>query len=207
VDTSARVKVPFYYFVGIVSFPARLLFRLRAYGVENVPREGGVILASNHLSALDPWALGYPLWPARRLRWMAKVELFRTKVLGTLLDWGGVFPVRRGESDQEALRMAIQVLHEGDVLVMFPEGTRRTPGQPHPRARTGAARIALAADVPVVPAALSGTDGLRRLRPWRVAYGAPVHTDDLVGLDRKHAAEEITDRLMAAIDDLARTIA
>jgi 1-acyl-sn-glycerol-3-phosphate acyltransferase len=201
------VKIPFYYFVGIVSFPARLLYRLRSSGRENVPSSGGFVLASNHLSALDPWALGYPLWPRRRLRWMAKVELFENRMVGTLLDWGGAFPVRRGEGDSEAVRRAIEVLREGDVLVMFPEGTRRRAGSPTPRPHTGAARIALAAGVPIVPAALSGTDELRRLRPWRVAYGAPVPVDGLGAQGRKHAAEEITDRLMAEIERLEASIA
>jgi 1-acyl-sn-glycerol-3-phosphate acyltransferase len=207
VDTVARVKVSFYYFVGIVSFPARLLYRLRARGREHVPTSGGFVLASNHLSALDPWALGYPLWPRWRLRWMAKVELFDSRIVGTLLDWGGAFPVRRGEGDQEAIQRAIEVLREGAVLVMFPEGTRRRSGRPRPRARSGAARIALAAGVPIVPAALAGTDELRRLRRWRVAYGPPVPTDDLAGLDRKRSAEAITSRVMAEIERLESSIA
>src|SRR5262245_65119169 len=103
----------------------RLLYRLTSTGRERLPPQGGFVLASNHLSALDPWALGYPLWPKRRMRWMAKVELFENRVLKSILDAGGAFPVHRGASDQQAIHMAIDVLRDGDVLVMFPEGTRR----------------------------------------------------------------------------------
>jgi 1-acyl-sn-glycerol-3-phosphate acyltransferase len=207
VKTSGAVNVPFYYFVGVVSFPARLLYRLRATGVEQLPASGGFVLASNHISALDPWALGYPLWPRRRLRWMAKVELFDNRIVGTMLDWGGGFPVRRGENDQDAIRNAIEVLRDGDVLVMFPQGTRERPGKPDPRPHTGAARIALAAHVPLVPAALVGTNELRRLRRWKVGYGPPVPADDLAGQDRKRAADTMTERLMAEIDRLRASIA
>jgi 1-acyl-sn-glycerol-3-phosphate acyltransferase len=196
----------FYYFVGIVSWPARLLYRLRATGSENVPPSGGFVLASNHISALDPWALGYPLWPRRRLRWMAKVELFQRWWMREVLEAGGAFPVRRGESDQRAIMKAVEVLREGDVLVMFPEGTRRRPGRDSPRPHTGAARLALAAHVPLVPAALAGTSRLRRLERWRVAYGRPVPMEDLVGLGHKRAAEIATERLMEAIATLEATI-
>jgi 1-acyl-sn-glycerol-3-phosphate acyltransferase len=200
------MNVRFYYFVGIVSWPVRLLYRLRATGVQNVPPSGGFVLASNHISALDPWALGYPLWPGRRLRWMAKVELFRRWWMRTTLEAGGAFPVRRGESDQRAIRKAVEVLREGDVLVMFPEGTRRREGRTPPRPHSGAARIALAAHVPLVPAALAGTSDLRRLERWRVAYGRPVAMEDLVGLGHRRAAEIATERLMDEIAKLEASI-
>jgi len=164
------------------------------------------VLASNHLSALDPWALGYPLWPRRRLRWMAKVELFQRRWMKAVLDHGGAFPVRRGENDQQAIRKAVEVLREGDVLVMFPEGTRRREGRDLPRAHIGAARLALAAHVPLVPAAVAGTNRLRRLEGWRVAYGRPVATDDLAGFDRRRAAEQATERLMEEISTLEASI-
>ena len=147
----ARVSITFYYFVGIVSWPLRLLYRLSSTGRDRLPPEGGFVLASNHISALDPWALGYPLWPQRHLRWMAKVELFENRIVKAILDAGGAFPVRRGASDQQAIQMAVEVLHDGDVLVMFPEGTRRRDGRPPPRPHSGAARLALSAGVPLVP--------------------------------------------------------
>lgn len=200
---------PFYLFLGAVSWPVlRLLFRLRARGLENLPSSGGFVLAVNHLSNLDPWAVGMALWPRRRLRWMGKVELFKP-VLRTILTAGGAFPVRRGEGDREAIQMAIRLVREGDVLVMFPEGTRRQKGlfkKFRPRAHSGAARIALAAGAPLVPAAVKGTERLSRLAPLRVAYGAPLDLEDLRGRRRRDAAEVATERLMSEIERLEQSL-
>ena len=195
---------PLYLFAGALSWPlVGLPFRLRASGVENVP-EGGFVLASNHLSNMDPWPLGLPLWPRRQLRFMAKSELFNP-VLKPILYGGGAFPVRRGTGDREAMRTAIQLVQDGEIVVMFPEGTRRTKGlrkKFEARAHTGAARIALSAGSPLVPAAINGTDRLSRLGPMRIAYGEPLSLDELARSDVKHAAEEATEQLMARIEEL-----
>ena len=103
------------------------------------------------------------------------------------------------------MRTAAELVKEGEIVVMFPEGTRRKKGlrKRHvARAHTGAARIALGAGAPLVPAAIAGTDRLSRLGPLRVAYGQPVDLSDLDGLDIKRAAEEATDRLMTRIEEL-----
>jgi 1-acyl-sn-glycerol-3-phosphate acyltransferase len=196
--------MPFYYFIGIVSWPVlRLLYRLRAYGLERVP-QAGFVLASNHVSNFDPWALGYPLWPKRRLRWMGKAELFNP-ILGPILRHGGAFPVRRGMNDRDAIQTAIALARKGDVVVMFPEGTRRRKGlrkKFRPQPHTGSARIAMTAGVPLVPAAIAGTDRLARLAPLRVAYGTPVAVDDLGGHDPGTAARIATERLMERIGEL-----
>jgi 1-acyl-sn-glycerol-3-phosphate acyltransferase len=202
---SDPMSTPLYYFIGIVSWPALYgLYRLRAHGLENVP-EGGIVLASNHVSSFDPWPLGFPLWPRRRLRWMGKSELFNP-VLGSFLRRCGAFPVRRGMNDTEAIRTAIELARSGDVVVMFPEGTRREKGlrkKFRPQAHTGAARIALTADVPLVPAAVGGTDRLSRLGSLRVLYGQPVPLDDLKDEpDHPAAARIATDRLMERIGRL-----
>src|SRR2546426_5370592 len=95
-----RVPSPLYLLVGVVSYPVVMWpFRLRAYGKENLPREGGFVLAANHMSNFDPWALGMPLWPRRQLRFMAKIELFRSP-LWPILKGTGAFRVRRGERDE-----------------------------------------------------------------------------------------------------------
>ena len=180
------------------------LFRLRAFGTENLPDGTGFVLAANHTSNMDPWPLGMPIWPRRYLRFMAKSELFNP-VLTPFLRAGGAFRVRRGEGDVEAMRTAIDLVREGEIVVMFPEGTRRAKGlrKKHAaRAHTGAARIALTAEAPLVPAAISGTDRLTRLGPLRVAFGEPLDLSDLQGLDQKRAAAEATDRLMARIEEL-----
>ena len=137
-----------------------------------------------------------PLFPGRYLRFMGKSELFWTpfKQFATA---AGAFPVRRGERDTAAIETAAQLCREGHVVVMFPEGTRRKKGlrkRYEARAHTGAARIALDAGVPLVPAGIVGTDRLGRLAQLRVAYGAPVPLDDLDG--REDAAQVATERLM-----------
>jgi 1-acyl-sn-glycerol-3-phosphate acyltransferase len=194
---------PFYFLVGLLSWPViRGLFRERVRGLENLP-EGGFVLAPNHVSNLDPWPLGMPLWPHRQLNWMAKVELYKP-VVGTLISWGGAFPVRRGEGDESAIETAVERVKAGEIVVIFPEGTRQTKGlikKRQARPRTGAARIALRAGAPLVPAAIGGTDRLLRLGPLSVAYGPPVDLSDLEGEERD-AAKEATARLMADIDKL-----
>src|SRR6266542_1976384 len=200
--------MPWYYLIGVLSWPVvSLLFRLRARGLENLP-EGGFVLAGNHVSNFDPWPIGFPLWPKRRLRWMAKAELFKP-VLATLIRRGGAFPVRRGMRDTAAIRTAIELARAGDVIMMFPEGTRREKGlrkKFRPKAHTGSARIALAAGVPLVPAAIAGTDRLSRLGPLRVAYGTPIPLDDLDGHDLGKASEIATERLMKKIKELEESL-
>jgi 1-acyl-sn-glycerol-3-phosphate acyltransferase len=190
-----------YLAIGILTYlPVRLLFRLRARGLENVPAQGGAVLAANHTSNLDPWPLGLPLFPRRWLRFMAKSELYWFP-LRYVLRAAGAFQVRRGEGDTEAIETAIELAREGEIVVMFPEGTRRRKGlrkKHEARAHTGAARIARDAGVPLVPAAIRGTDRLSRLGPFRVVYGAPIE----VGED----TQETTERLMAAIESLEATL-
>ncbi|MBA3429592.1 MAG: 1-acyl-sn-glycerol-3-phosphate acyltransferase [Actinobacteria bacterium] len=193
---------PLYLAVGGVSLPlVRGLFRLRARGLEHLPG-GGFVLASNHHSNFDPWPLGVPLYPRRFLRFMGKSELFFTPLKQFIVACGA-FPVRRGERDLEAIGTAVALCRQGHIVVMFPEGTRRKKGlrkKWEARAHTGAARIALEAGVPLIPAAVVGTDRLARLARLRVLYGPPVRLDDLEGRD--DAPYLATERLMAAIREL-----
>jgi 1-acyl-sn-glycerol-3-phosphate acyltransferase len=195
------MPTPAYNVTAFLSWPVVYgLFRLDAHGLERLPAEGGFVLAANHVSSFDPWPLGLPLWPKRQLHFMAKVELFKP-VLGQVLLAAGAFPVRRGERDLQSIRTAVDICRRGDVVAMFPEGTRREKGlrkRFEHRPRTGSARIALAAGAPLVPAAVKGTDGLSRLRKLRVAYGEPVHLDDLEG-SSPAVHQEATDRLMERI--------
>jgi len=187
----------------------KTLLRHRAHGVENVPREGGFVLAANHWSNLDPWPLGLPLFPRRFLRFMAKSELFWFP-LGAIISAGGAFPVRRGERDEEAIATAVSLARAGHAVVMFPEGTRRAKGlrkRHEARWHTGAARIALEAGVPLVPAGIAGTDRLARLGPLRVRYGEPVALDDLRGWPSPDAARVATERLRDAIAELEHGLA
>jgi len=193
---------PLYRVAGWI-FPLLFGRRKRWLGVENVP-DGGFVLASNHVSSIDPFILGMPLYPQRYIRYMAKAELFN-RWLGWAMRAIGAFPVRRGEADTDAMRTALELLRRGEIIGMFPEGTRAEKGlrkkfepKPHP----GTARIALAAGVPLVPAAVAGTEKLLRLSPVTVAFGPPVPLDDPAGMPRRKAAEVATERLMAAIAEL-----
>jgi 1-acyl-sn-glycerol-3-phosphate acyltransferase len=186
----------------------RGVYRLRARGVENLPAEGGFVLACNHVSSFDPWPLGMPLWPKRHLRFMAKSELYWWP-LKYLIGAAGAFPVRRGQRDTEAIETAVSLVRAGYPVAMFPEGTRRSKGlvkRFEARPRSGAARIALEGGVPLVPAAIAGTDGLRRFDRLRVAYGKPVDIDDLRGQDVATAAQTATERLMEKILELEESL-
>ncbi len=190
-----------YSLIGLVSWPiVRILFRYRASGQEHLPASGGYVLAAGHASNLDPWPLGLELWPKRFLRFMAKSELFWWP-LGPIIEACGAFRVHRGRADLQAIETAVELAREGHVIAMFPEGTRRKKGMRkryEAQAHTGAARIAIEAGVPLIPAGIKGTDGLRHLEPWRVRYGAPVETGD--------DPAETTERLMEAIHALEDTL-
>jgi 1-acyl-sn-glycerol-3-phosphate acyltransferase len=199
------VPTPFYSVVAALSWPlVHGPYRLETHGIERLPQEGGFVLAANHTSNFDPWPLGLPLWPRRQLYFMAKVELFNP-VLAPLLRAAGAFPVRRGEADVEAIETAVRICREGGIVAMFPEGTRRSKGlrkKFEHKPRTGSARIALAARVPLVPAAVKGTDRLARVARLKVAYGDPIPLDDLEALAPREAQHEATTRLMERIYEL-----
>jgi 1-acyl-sn-glycerol-3-phosphate acyltransferase len=199
-----------YLLVGVISYPVlRILGRLRAEGAEGLPATGGYVLASNHLSNFDPWLIGVPLFPRRYLRFMAKSELFWFP-LGPFISACGAFPVKRGQQDQEAVETALRLCREGNIVVMFPEGTRREKGlrkRREARWRTGAARIALEAGVPLIPAAVDGSGRLLRLGGLRVTFGERIGLDDLASLPVDEAAQVATERLRAAIVELEEAFA
>jgi 1-acyl-sn-glycerol-3-phosphate acyltransferase len=198
---------PLYRFLATSTRPLLYgLFRLEARGLEHVP-EGGFVLAANHVSNFDPWALGIPLYP-RFLRFMAKSELFWWP-LGPIITAGGAFKVRRGMADLDAIDTAMELARAGEVVVMFPEGTRQRKGlrkKWEARPHSGAARIALGADVPLIPAAIKGTDRLARLGRLKVAFGPPVDVSDLKDKDIREASQIATDRLMEDIRKLHETL-
>jgi 1-acyl-sn-glycerol-3-phosphate acyltransferase len=195
--------------IAAISWPIlRLAFRYRARGAANLPREGGYVLAAGHVSNLDPWALGLGIWPGRFLRFMGKSELFWFP-LSLIIEGAGAFKVHRGRADTEAIATAVELARAGNVIAMFPEGTRRKKGlrkKFEAGAHTGAARIALEAGVPLVPAGIKGTDGLRQFAAWRVHYGSPIDIDDLRGQEMSEAARTATDRLMHEIHMLEESL-
>jgi len=146
--------------------PLRLLFTLlghvHADCLSLLPREGGAVLVSNHLTMLDPILLGCLL--PRQLRFMAKEELYSVPALGWYLRMAGTFPIRRGVPDREGLRRAEELLKAGEVIMIFPEGHRSQAGGAQ-EARTGAVMLAARTNCPIVPAAITGTEHLRLRRP------------------------------------------
>lgn len=166
---------------GIIRALLRLFCGFTVTGRQHEPRVGPVIVVSNHLSDLDPLVVGAAL--RRPTRFMAKEELFTPPLSRWWVTACGAFPVRRGEPDRRAFRTALEILHGGGVLVMFPEGTRgrdRTLRPPEP----GAAMLALRSGAPILPVAVLGTDlvfprDARRLRRSRITVriGPPIRTD------------------------------
>lgn len=188
----------------------RILFRLynrwEVSGRELVPESGSVLLIANHTSYADPPIVGTAC--RRPVHFMAKAELFFFP-LGAIISRTHAFPVRKGGVDRAALRRAMQLLKEGRVLLMFPEGTRSPDGRLM-ELETGAAFVALSSGAQVVPV---GVDGADRLLPrrWpiprpaklRVRFGPPVNLDDLRGSrPTREALEEATRRMAAAMREL-----
>jgi 1-acyl-sn-glycerol-3-phosphate acyltransferase len=182
---------------------AWLVFRPRVRGRDHLPREGGVVVAPIHLSGFDAVAIAYALAP-RVPRMMGKNQLFHRPRLGPFVRALGAFPARDEESIPGGVTAAAWLAAGGEVVVIFPEGARRR-GRDH-RLRTGAARTALTAEVPLVPAALTGTDGWRRLRRWQVVFGLPVAVADLPPDDVNAAAREATRRLGESLEALEREL-
>lgn len=160
---AARRGVGWTYALGriVITLPTLLLYRVRKIGLENVPREGALILAPNHFSQMDHFFVGVYLW--RKIRFMAKSQMFGPPVLTYIYKHGGVFPVRRGHHDEEAIETAREILRQEEMLLVYAEGGRSRSGrlgEPKP----GIGRIALESGAPVVPVAIYGS---ARVRGWR----------------------------------------
>ena len=171
-----------------------LVWGIRATGAENVAAPGGYILCANHVNARDPFVLATCV--RRRLRFMAKAELFQNRVVGGFISAIGAFPIRRGESDLGAVRESLKILKEGHVLGIFPQGTRSRDNR-HTHMEPGVAMIALRAGAKVVPAYIDGP--YRLFRRTRVFFGAPVSLDDLGRRFDRPTIDAATARIEEAI--------
>lgn len=178
--------------VSAVFYP---FYRIKVIGKENFPKEGGVLLCANHIDNLDPPVVGITC--PRPVRFMAKEELFQAPILKTLLPNLNAFPVKRGMSDRQALRKALANLKEGNVVGLFPEGTRSKDGQLQ-EGLAGAGFFALRGDAVVMPCAIIGP--YKPLRPLKVVYGKPI--DMTTYREEKANAEEVTAVIMAEIKKL-----
>jgi len=171
----------------------RLLFRLEAVNTEHVPSEGGVLLCSNHVSLFDPPTVGVLL--ERKVHFMAKQELFKIPLFGKLIHELGAFPVKRGGVSKESIKISLNILRDGKVMGIFPEGSRNSAGE----GKKGAASFALRSGAAVVPVAIIGD--YRLFRKVKVVYGKPIDVTPFQE-DPKTAVDTLTDEIMHQIDQL-----
>jgi 1-acyl-sn-glycerol-3-phosphate acyltransferase len=187
--------------------PTMLLYRARAIGAEHVPASGPVILAPNHFSQWDHFFAGVYL--RRKIRFMAKSQLFTNPVIKFIFWHGGPFPIRRGHQDEEAFKTAYEILNRGGCLLMYPEGGRSRSGglgQPRP----GVGRIALESGVPVIPVAIHGSKGVRGWRKLRfpkvtVQFGEPMRFD-LVPSPSREQQLEVAGRVFERVREMYQAL-
>jgi 1-acyl-sn-glycerol-3-phosphate acyltransferase len=184
---------------GLLRLLYLLLFRLDVAGKENVPPTGPLILMINHIDALDPFLVvgSFP----RAVTPMSKIEVFDLPLIGILARAYGAFPIRRGQVDTRALRQALQVLREGGVLLIAPEGTR-SPTYGLQRGKEGMALIAARSGAPIIPVGITGTENTggywRRLQraPVRIAIGQPFRLEPGSEQVRRSLLRAMTDEAM-----------
>ena len=175
--------------------------RLKVYGKERVPLTGGLVIACNHFSWIDPPALGAAC--PRTIYYMAKIEAHRVPGLGALIRAFGTFPVRRGESDREAVRTMRTIVSDGHALGLFAEGTRQRSGVPG-AIQPGAAMVALQENVPVIPVGIHGTQDWRPRHPISLAWGEPILFEGLPkgGKGYKEASTVVQTKIRGLFDFL-----
>ena len=199
--------MPWFYYVSrlMVRILLFLLTRRQVRGKGNIPNRGPLLVVANHLSLADPPLLNISL--EREVRFMAKAKLFRFRVLSYFMRSLGAFPVHRGRSDREALRQAEQVLTQGSILIIFPEGMRSRRAQLQ-HSFSGPALIALRSGVPVLPVGITGTEKLSRqawllLRPRiTVNIGTPFYLTPVSGRLTKTKLNELTKQIMEHVAEL-----
>lgn len=151
-----------------------LCLKMKVEGIENIPKDGAIIICPNHIHNLDPLLVAVAMRKVRPVRFMAKAELFKNKVVSSLLYQLGAFPVRRGKGDREALKTAGDILKNNECLGIFPEGRRRKTGDVQ-EAHIGTAMFALKYEAQVIPVGIKG--GYQWFKPMIVSFGKPVDID------------------------------
>ena len=185
--------------VAIIRFLMFFVVRFKAKGTENIPAEGGMILALNHSSNYDPVfaAIGC----TRKLTFMAKAELFKNPLFGGLIKSLGAFPVNRGSGDVGAIKSAFSIINSGKVMLIFPEGRRVKKGTDS-KAQPGVAMIAHRTGAPIVPAYIEGD--VKWLNKVTVTFGEPIYLDEYKGQKlNSQQLQGIADDILGKIYGLA----
>lgn len=158
--------------IGVIRILTLLICGLDVVGLENIPEKGGAVVAGNHTTWFDPFAMAIAL--KRPIHFMGKAELFDIPVVGWILSRVYVFPVRRGLADRDAIRMAQERVTQGNLLGIFPEGTRnKTQGELLPL-QGGATLISIKTGVPVIPVVVLNVKPFGLRRPIKVVIGKPI---------------------------------
>ncbi len=179
-----------------------LLFRIKIVGKENVPKEGGYILCSNHVSNWDPLAL--IMFTPRKVCFMTKKEIFKFKIVYFFANIYGYFPVDRGARDIQAIKTSMEIIKNGDILGIFPEGTRNGMAKKI-KIHTGATRIALKTGAKVIPVGISGD--FKPFKKVTITYGKPLDLSEFVTEDKaqeKQNLENATNYIMDNIISLTK---
>jgi 1-acyl-sn-glycerol-3-phosphate acyltransferase len=183
-------KVSTLYLIGRQIFKTifGLFYRCHVFGVENIPKSGGAIIAPNHISFFDPPLSGSTI--KRPVYFMAKRELFNIPILGWIIKHTNAFPVKRDPLDMFAIKHAFHILKKGRLLLMFPEGTRSKNGKIG-IARAGVGMVACNAQVPLIPVKIENTNTMLQLKQIKIKYGKPIYPpkkfkkNDYINLSQK----------------------
>ena len=179
----------------ILHFVAIVIYRVKKVGEENVPNEGAFVLCGNHVHALDAAAI--VLSSKRKVVFVAKAELFKNPVLNWLGKVFDIIPVKRGKQDLESMKRSLKAISKGEILGIFPEGTRKGL-EKNVKVKTGAAFMALRSGVPIIPVGVQGS-----FKPFTkviINYGKPMDFNKYYSnKPEKEVLEKVTEEVMAEI--------
>lgn len=179
----------------ILYFVAIVIYRVKKVGEENVPKEGAFVLCGNHVHALDAPAI--VLSSKRKVVFVAKAELFKNPILNWLAKVFDIIPVKRGKQDLESMKRSLKAISKGEILGIFPEGTRKGL-EKNVKVKTGAAFMALRAGVPIIPVGVQGS-----FKPFTkviINYGKPMDFSKYYSnKPEKEVLEKVTEEVMAEI--------
>jgi 1-acyl-sn-glycerol-3-phosphate acyltransferase len=193
----------------IITVPTILLYRVTVIGRKNVPKRGAAVLAPNHFSQADHFFVGVYLF-RRKVRFMAKSQLFGPPVLTYVLKVGGVFPVRRGHRDEKAFETAYELIDQGELLLVYAEGGR-SRSRELGSAKPGIGRIALESGAPIIPTAIYGSAGVRGWKRLRfpkvtVEYGEPI-SFPVEAAPSRERQQEVADQIFARVREMYEGLA